>query len=218
MQALDDIRKRDKVFITLLTNHRIEILGFDIINVEAAERHYKTMVQRLCTEKSGFQRATNMILDEQEGIDVVLLRAEGWWPNFSDTVVPRLLPSLETKMDQPGVFREEGLHDTQLVHIRDSIKYALEAVSYKKGSYDFVVRLCCVALSSKQMGEEHVGKRHGKDKFAKSIKDKVDLVTKKWFVVHPLRLTFANIPGFLTMCLERICITVLSHVIAFSSR
>ena len=180
LQALNDIRKRDKVFITLLSNHSVEILGFDIIDVEAAESHYKTLVERIRTEKCGLHQATNMIMDEREGIDVVLLRAESWWPNLSDIVVPRLLPS--PMMDQPGSFRDDGLHDTQLVGIRDPIKCALEAVSYKKGSYDFAVRLGCVALDSRKMGEDQIGKKHGKEIFIKSINGKVDLKSKKWFV------------------------------------
>jgi hypothetical protein len=183
LQALDDIRKRDQVFITLLPNDSIEILGFDIINVEAAEAHYKTMLERIRTEKCGLQQAKNMVLDEREGIDVILLRAESWWPNRFDTVVPRLLPS--PIMDRPGSFREDRLHDTQLVEIRDPIKRALDTVSYKKGSYDFVVRLSCIALDSKKIGEDHIGKKHGKEKFIKSINGKVDLVFKKWSVDRP---------------------------------
>lgn len=125
-----------------------------------------------------------MILDEREGIDVLLVRAGNWWPKFcTDTVVPRLLPS--PMMDQPGSFREDGLHDFQLIQIRDSIKCALEAVSHKKGSYDFVVRLSCVALDSRKIGEDQIGKKHSKDMFIKSINNKVELGPKKWFVSLP---------------------------------
>ncbi|KAF2631906.1 hypothetical protein BU25DRAFT_454288 [Macroventuria anomochaeta] len=184
LQALNDIKKRDGVWMTLLPDHSVQISGFDIINVEAAEGHYKTMVERIRTEKCSLQQATNMVLDEREGIDVVLLRAESWWPNRFDTVIPRLLPS--PIMDQPGSFQEDGLHDTQLVEIRDPIKRALEAVSYERGSYDFVVRLGCIALDSKKIGEDQVGKKHGKEKFIKSINGKVDLACKKWLLDNVL--------------------------------
>ncbi|KAJ4361164.1 hypothetical protein N0V95_002133 [Ascochyta clinopodiicola] len=178
LQALDDIRKRDGVFITLLPNNKIEILGFDIINVEAAEAHYRTLVERIRSEKCSLQQATNIILDQREGIDVVLLPAEKWWPNHAHRVVPRLLPS--PIMDHPGSFREDGLGDGQLRLIWKSIAHALEAVSYKKSSYEFVVRLGCIALDSKKVGEEQIGRRHGKETFIKSIDGQIDLVAKKW--------------------------------------
>lgn len=149
------------------------------------------MIERIRAETSGLQQATNIILDGQEGINVVLLRAENWWPNRADTVVPRLLPS--SIMDRPGNFREDGLHDIQLAEIRDSIKRALEAVSHKKGSYDFAIRLGCVALSSEKMREDQVGKKHHKEKFEKSINGKVDLVPKKWSVNHPSARLYTNI-------------------------
>ena len=182
LQALDDIRKRDKVFITLQPNNIVEILGFDIIDVEAAESHYKTMVERVRIDKCSLQQATNVILDEREGIDIVLLRADGWWPPCPEIVVPRLLPS--PMMDQPGSFREESLHDAQLEDIRATIERALTTVSYKKGFYDFVVRFGCVALDSKKMGEDQIGKKHHKGKFIKAINGKVDLVSKRWSVSH----------------------------------
>jgi hypothetical protein len=178
LQALDDIRKRDEVWITQVLNHKIEIVGRDINNVDAAEIHYKTLIARIMTEKCNFHEATNMILDEREGIDIALVRAETWWPPSSDVVVPRLIPS--PMMDQPGSYREDGLHDLQLIGIRDPLKRALDSISHKKGSYDFVVRLGCIALDSRKVGEERIGKRVTKDKFRRDIKDKVDLRPKKW--------------------------------------
>lgn len=182
LQALDDIRKRDRVFITLESNNVVEILGFDIIDVEAAESHYKTMVERVRIDKCSLQQATNMILDEREGIDIVLLRADSWWPTCPEVVVPRLLPS--PMMDQPGSFREDRLHDAQLEGIRAPIELALASISYKKGFYDLVVRFGCVALDSKKMGVDQIGKKHHKEKFIKAINGKVDLVFKRWFVSY----------------------------------
>lgn len=170
------------MFITLQPNNMVEILGFDIIDVEAAESHYKTMVERVQIEKCSLQQVTNILLDEREGIDIVLQRADSWWPACPEIVVPRLLPS--PMMDQPGSFREDKLHDAQLEEIRAPIERALESISYKKGSYDFVVRFGCVALDSKKIGEDQIGKKHHKGKFIKAINSKVDLVLKRWFVRH----------------------------------
>jgi hypothetical protein len=179
LQALDEIRKRDQVYISLLPNDRVEILGFDITNVEAAESHYKTTIERIRIEKCILQQSTTMILDEREGIDIALLRAESWWPACDETIVPRLIPS--PMMDEPGSFREDGLHDTQLVDIRDPIKRALQVVSHRKGSYDFVVRLGCVALTSaRKIGEDPIGKQVSKEKFLRSLRKEVDLAPKKW--------------------------------------
>lgn len=177
LQALNDIRKRDRVFITLLCDNRVEILGFDMLDVDAAQAHYKTMIERVRTDKC-INQATNIIMDEREGIEVVLLQAASWWPNLTDMVVPRLLSS--EMMFEPGSFRDDELYDAQLTAIKNSLKHALEAVSYKKGYYDFAVRLGCVALSSKQIGPQYVGRKHTKDLFVKSINGKVDLSPKKW--------------------------------------
>lgn len=180
LQALNDIRKQDRVFITLQPNHAVEILGFEEPNVEAAVVRYKSLLERTRAEQSNTQQATNMILDESEGIDVVLGQAESWWPNHIDMVVPRLLPSV--MMQQPGGFRDETLPDPQLGQIRESIKRSLEAVSYRRGYYDFAVRLGCVALDSEKMDQKYVGRKHAKDKFFKSITGAVELKPKKWYV------------------------------------
>lgn len=170
--------------MTLLPNNQIQISGSDVVKCETAEVRYKTMVEKIRIDKCGFQQATNVVLDEREGIDVMLVQAGDWWPNYHDSVVPRLLPS--GMMDEPGLFREDGVDDIQLVEIRNAIRRALEAASYKKGSYDFVVRLGCIALDSGKMGRDQVGKKHGKEKFVKSINSKVDLRPKKWSVKYPL--------------------------------
>lgn len=212
---MDDIRKRDRVFITQLPDHQIEILGYDINNVDRAEAHYKTMIARIMTEKCSLQQATHMILDVREGIDVALERAEEWWPACADVVVPRLLPS--PMMDPPGSFREDGLHDTQLVEIRDPIKRALEVVRHKKGSYDFAVRLGCIALDSRKIAEERIGKHVSKDKFLRDIKDAVDLMPKKWCVHYRSMQPFADQVGSLTTQMERNSIVVLLHLKTSSS-
>ena len=96
------------VYITLLPNHAVEILGFGDDSVEAAESHYITLVNS-ARAKSNVSRVANMILDEREGIDVVFLQAHDWWPNLDDMVVPQLVPS--PMMFQPGSFRDDDLSD-----------------------------------------------------------------------------------------------------------
>lgn len=181
---MNDIRKENEVWIALLPNNEIQISGSDIVKCEAAEVRYKTMVERIRIDKCGLQQGTNVVLDEREGIDVILLQADDWWPNHNDFIVPRLLPS--GMMDEPGSFRADGADDIQLVEIRDAIRRALETASYKRGSYDFVVRLGCIALDSGKMGRDHIGKKHGKEKFVKSINGKVDLRPKRWSVEYLL--------------------------------
>lgn len=197
---MNGIRKQDGVFIRLLSDHRVEIIGYDLVNVDAAKGHYETMIEKVRTDK-GVNKATNVVMDEEEGIDVVLLRAESWWPNLTDVVMPRLLSS--SMMFQAGGFREEGVPDTQLMVIRDSLKSALEAVSYRKGSYDFAVRLGCIALPSKQMGEVHVGKKFKKDLFIKSINGAVGLAPKKWYVTSYCMTVHTDFEGFWTTNLVR---------------
>lgn len=76
--------------------------------VDAAEIHYKTLIARIMTEKCSFHEAKSVILDEREGIDITLVRAETWWPPSSNVVVPRLIPS--PIAGQSG-YRADGLHD-----------------------------------------------------------------------------------------------------------
>ncbi|OSS49695.1 hypothetical protein B5807_06148 [Epicoccum nigrum] len=183
LQGLNEIRKQDMVYITPLPNHDVEILGFDDDSVEAAESHYRTLVNSV-RAKSNVNRVSNMILDEQEGIDVVFLQADHWWPNVDDVVVPQLVPS--PMMDQPGTFRDDGLSDQQVEEIQTSIRRYVEAVSYTKGAYDFAIRLGAVALDSIKIDKTHIGKKHGKEKFIRSINGPVDLKPKKWLFDHKL--------------------------------
>ncbi|KAJ8108105.1 hypothetical protein OPT61_g8405 [Boeremia exigua] len=198
LEALNELRKRDRVHMTLLPNHRVEIIGYDTNSVQAAKNHYGIIIERVRVEKCSLQQPTNIIMDEKEGMKVALVQAEAWWPNRTDMVVPRLLPPELIEMDQPGRFREDGLQETQLKDIQDAIELSLKAVSYRKGSYDFVVRLGCFAFDGQKIKEDQVGKEHPKAKFAKTIKGLVDLKPKNWLLDNALgtqlyhRLTAAD--------------------------
>jgi hypothetical protein len=173
---------QDEVFITLIPNSngpwQIELVAFEVVNVEAAEEHIGTMIERVRMEATSLRHTLNMILDEREGINVELQQDEPWWPNHFDRIVPRLLSS--PLMNDPGSFRQEGLHTTQLSLIQHHIKLALESIRHRKGSYDFVVRLGCLALSSKHVRDNRAGELFAKDKFFKEINTSVDLNVKKW--------------------------------------
>ena len=183
LQGLNEIKKQDMVYITPLPNHAVEILGFDDDNIEAAESHYRTMVDGV-RAKYNVNRVANMILDEREGIDVIFRQADDWWPNLDDMVVPQLVPS--AMMEQPGTFRDDDLSDQQVDEIQNFIRKSVEAVSYTKGAYDFAVRLGAIALDSTKINRSHIGKKHGKEKFIKSINGQVDLKPKKWLFDHRL--------------------------------
>jgi hypothetical protein len=88
-------------------------------------------------------------------------------------------------MDEPGAFRQEGLHSKQLATVQHSIELALECVRHQKGSYDFAVRMGCIALSRKQFREDHIGKIYQKEEFVKATKTKAEIVRNEWCVHHP---------------------------------
>jgi hypothetical protein len=53
-----------------------------VANIEAAEAHLKTMIDKVKAETMGLQHTLNMILDDQEGMEVELEEADAWWPNL----------------------------------------------------------------------------------------------------------------------------------------
>jgi hypothetical protein len=176
---------QDSVWITLIglqssedKKWQIEIVGHELGDVVTASEHLKTLLVQVEADASGIQHAHNVILDEREGIMVQLQRDEDWWPNHADTVVPRL-PSDEM-MDKPGNFRQEVLHSTQVDSIRTAIESSLERVRSRKGAYDFAVRLGCIALRSRHIGDDKLGQRFTKKTFLRNINGPVELDVKKW--------------------------------------
>ncbi|KAG9186830.1 hypothetical protein G6011_09938 [Alternaria panax] len=182
LEVLDAIRTHDEVFISLLSAQgdvsQIEVQAADVANIEAAEAHLKTMIDKVKAEAMGLHNTLNMILDDQEGIEVQLEEADGWWPNLQDRVVPRLLPNL--MMESPGSFRGDVMHFVQLSKIQRSVQLALDAVRHKKGAYDMTIRLGSLALNSRHVKENEIGKKYMKDVFLKSINGSVGLDIKKW--------------------------------------
>lgn len=163
---------------------QIEIVAAEMANIEAAEAHLATMIEKVRAEHMGLQHEINIIVDDQEGLEVILEEAEAWWPNFNDRVVPRLLPS--EMMDAPGSFRQDSLHLTQLSQIQRSVQLALEAVRHKKGAYDMAIRLGCLALNSTHIKDDQIGKTYSKEVFVRSIDGKVGLEVKKWYMISLL--------------------------------
>ncbi|EOA81902.1 uncharacterized protein SETTUDRAFT_96874 [Exserohilum turcica Et28A] len=183
LEALDPIRMHNEVYIdcvrTRSSEWQIEIQAHEMANIEAAEAQLKTMIEKVKTDVMALQNTVNMILDDQEGLKVILERADPWWPNQEDRVVPRLLPS--GIMDFPGSFRGELMHFTELSRIQHAFQLALEAVRHRKGAYDLVIRLGCLAIHSKRITENDIGKRYKKEAFLKSIDGSLQLSVKKWF-------------------------------------
>ncbi|CAN9459735.1 hypothetical protein CUC08_Gglean010604 [Alternaria sp. MG1] len=177
LEKLDAIRTYDEVFISILSAQgdigQIEIQ-------EAAEAHLKTMIDKVKAEEMGQHHTLNMILDDQEGMEVELKKADTWWPNLQDRVVPHLLPN--NMMDPPGRFRGAFMHSKQLSKIQRSVQLALDAVRHKKGAYDMTICLGSLALNSRHIRENEIGKKYSKDVFLKSINGSVGLEVKKWLV------------------------------------
>jgi hypothetical protein len=175
---------QDKVWITLLPSNagqwQIEIAGCDAIDIEAAKEHLNTMVSKVRADASGLQHAHNIILDERKGMEVELQQNEVWWPNHTDRVVPRLLPH-KMMHDEPGTFRQ-GVHFTQLAGTRNALKLALDNIRHRKGTYDFVVRLGSLALSSKHVSVDKVGQAFRREIFLKEINASIDVDVKRWYV------------------------------------
>ncbi|KAH3960469.1 hypothetical protein HBI25_223150 [Parastagonospora nodorum] len=182
LERLDKLRMQDKVWLTLQQNDigtwQIEIAGHEDAEVAVAKEHLHTLLDQVRTDASGIQNAYNIVLDEREGIDVELQQDDSWWPNHNDRVVPRLLPS--PMMDKPGNFRQEFLAEKHLAGIQNAVKQGLDSVRHKKGSYDFAIRLGCLALSSKHVNDERIGETFTKDTFLKDINGRIALDVKKW--------------------------------------
>jgi hypothetical protein len=182
LEKLDTLRVQDKVWITLLQNEggkwQIEIAGHDIVEIEVAKEHFHTLIDQVRADATGIQQAYNVILDEREGIQVELRQDEEWWPNHVDRVVPRLLP--HQMMDEPGSFRQDGVQKEHVLGIEAALKRGLDNVRHKKGAYDFIVRLGCLALNSKHVSDGKVGQTFTKDTFLKDINGPIGLDVKKW--------------------------------------
>lgn len=159
---------------------QIEIQAHETTNIEAAQGQLQVMIDKVKTEVTGLQNTVNVILDDLEGVEVILERAESWWPNQEDRFVPRLLSS--GMMEPPGSFRGEYLNFTQLSRIQNSFQLALEAVRHRKGAYDLFIRLGCLAIHSKQINDKNFGKRYQKEDFLKSIDSSLGLDVKKWLI------------------------------------
>ena len=176
---------RDEVFITLLPNTKglwqVEITGFTADHVQHGEQHYRTMIDKVRTDTVGLQIGLSLALDLEEGVNVILEEAEDWWPNRADRTVPRLINSF--LMRAPGEYLQEGLHLYQLESIQKHIKQALEAVQSKKGSYDFAVRLGCLALGTQKNPLRQIGSKIDKEVFLAAINNSVDIAIKKWCVL-----------------------------------
>jgi hypothetical protein len=146
LSQLDKIRTEDEVFIIPVPRtQKFEILGLEARHVETAQQHYINMVQKAQMKQFGATHPIHIILDETEGIDIQLEAAEDWWPNRkTHRIVPRLIPS--PMMNEPGSFRADGLHCTQLSVIQHNIQLALEAIRYEKAHFEFCIRFGCLAL------------------------------------------------------------------------
>ncbi len=183
----------EEVYITLLPATgdvwQIEIVGYGIENVEAADIRLSTLIQRSRDDHLGLQSTLNLILDEVEGIDVVFEKADSWWPSCSDRLVPRLISN--HMMSEPGTFRQESLHPVYSTRIQNAFQLALEAVRLKRGVYDLSIRLGCILLDSKHLKDDKIGHVSHKESFLKQVNGVVGMEVRKW-CVHGFRPFLAH--------------------------
>lgn len=211
---------QDEVWFTLDQDKssgiwQITIAGHGQSHVKLAKDHLIAHLDQVWAETSGLSYAYHVILDQEEDYHVELQQNEDWWPNQVDRVVPRLLPS--PPMNEPGAIRHRqgGLAGIHLSRTQAAIKLALDKVRGRKGSYDFAVRLGCIALKAQHVSEDKIGKTFKKDVFLKEIDGKVELDVKKWQVMgcsyHEAPLMASGLPMttlvivyFVVSCLESI--------------
>jgi hypothetical protein len=185
LESLDSIRTDCEVFITLLINRdnlppwQVEISGFNMGDVQTGAECYRNVIQKVMKQKFLGHEKVNMILDEIEGIDVLIQKAVEWWPRKNFKIVPRLLPA--PMSDEPGTFRSEGLHFTQLATIQHHIQRSIEAIRFERGSYDFAIRYGCLALSNFSLDE--IGKKYSVIRFKNGINTVVGCHVLKWSVL-----------------------------------
>jgi len=163
-------------------NWQIEILGTEADKITVAKAQLQTVIEKVQTDATGLQHTLNIILDDREGIRVIVEEAELWWPNRNDRLVPRLLS--HPMMDMPGGFRQDALHFTQLEAIQHSFEASLEAIRSRRGSYDMAIRLGCLALSSKKATDIAPGTIIDKEGFMKDIEGMFQLEVKRWLAGH----------------------------------
>lgn len=176
---------RDEVFLSLEPGpkHRIRIEAFGGDNVRVGKEHLINYIRNIQTRTSEFQDKVNVILDDSEGLDVVIEKAEDWWPYRKDFLVPRLVPDKLTNL--PGSFRREHMHLSDLMETARSLQAAIETIRCRKGSYDFALRLGRLVLTSKTMPESQCGRKFPQRGFLKSINTNVQLQVKRWYVTLP---------------------------------
>jgi hypothetical protein len=186
LESLDSVRTDCEVFITLLTDRdnlppwQVEISGFNMDDVQTGAECYRNVIQKIMKQKFLGHEKVNMILDEIEGINVLIQKADEWWPRKNFKIVPRLLPA--PMSDEPGTFRSEGLHFTQLAMIQHHIQRSLEAIRFERGSYDFAIRYGCLALSNFSI--DQIGNQYSVTRFMNGINTVVGCHVLKWFVSH----------------------------------
>ncbi|EUC41931.1 hypothetical protein COCMIDRAFT_104846 [Bipolaris oryzae ATCC 44560] len=183
LEVLDALRTRNEVFITLLGNRsgdwQMKIQSHEIANLEVAVEEVKNMIERIKTEEMG-PCSTNMILDDQEGMEVVFRQADPWWPQIENRTSPRFLPS--DMMEPPGSFRGQTLHLSELPTIQRSFQLALEAVRSRKGAYDLVIRLGCLSVRSDEIKNSEVEVKYSKGTFLRLINGRLPLNVERWVV------------------------------------
>jgi hypothetical protein len=73
---------RDEIFLSFEkgTKLQIRIEAFNIENVRNGKEHLINLIRDMETRTLHFQDKVNLILDNSEGLDVIIEEADQWWP------------------------------------------------------------------------------------------------------------------------------------------
>ncbi|KAF2120625.1 hypothetical protein BDV96DRAFT_485191 [Lophiotrema nucula] len=186
LEGLDSIRMEDEVWIRFSpasqSPWQIEICGYDMANIERAENHYLTLIEKIRASRTS-AAVINIVLDREEGNEIILSQSEPWWPSGSQTtleLVPRLIhPPMN---DELGSFRRKPISSAHLSAIQREISCSLETIKFERGSYDFSIRFGCVALHGSGISTKDIGKTYPVKSLLHSI-DSGNVISgqvKKW--------------------------------------
>ncbi|PVI02040.1 hypothetical protein DM02DRAFT_590162 [Periconia macrospinosa] len=184
LEGLDEIRLGEEVYISNCKTRKwaIQVQGHNRSNVQAAVDRIRKLIQKICYQISHFMENLVLVLDEDEGNEVLLEEAPGWWPFRNHTIVPRLIhdPSIEN----PGIFRRTVPYSSTVASVQNALKRFLELIKCEKGYYNLSIRYGVFVLqsSSTMKPESEIGKTYPFTSFTKHVETTNGCEVKRWLM------------------------------------